>query len=69
MLKLIWCEYQKMKRSKMLLIGVLATLIAPFFVVTRDVVRSVSQPGRPISLFGFYDDSMVFLMLLIGSLP
>lgn len=64
MLKLLQCEYMKLKRSKFLLIGTLGTLIVPFFVIVNAVTAYFSNSGTVISLFSLYDNALMFLMLL-----
>ena len=44
MLRLLYCEYIKLKRSKILLIGIAGTLIVPFFVIGKSVTKYVSNP-------------------------
>lgn len=66
MLRLVKCEYLKCKRSIMLLVGLLGTLIVPFFVTAKSVARCIAYPGEAVVLFYLYDDGMVFLMLLFG---
>lgn len=66
MLKLLQCEFIKLKRSKFLMIGILGTLIVPFFVITRSVINCVAKPGTAISLFTLYDNAIMFLMLLFA---
>lgn len=68
MLRLLYCEYIKLKRSKFLLIGLTGTLVVPLFVIVRAVTKWVSQPGASISLFSLYDDAFMLLMLLFGPL-
>ena len=66
MLKLLQCEYMKLKRSKFLLIGILGTLIVPFFVIAKSLADYFSNPGTAISLFSLYDGALMFLMLLFA---
>ncbi|MDE6663463.1 MAG: ABC transporter permease [Lachnospiraceae bacterium] len=66
MLSLLHCEYIKLKRSKFLLIGILGTLIVPFFVIVKAVTNYLSNPAAEISLFSLYDDAIMFLMLLFA---
>lgn len=66
MFRLLQCEYIKLKRSKFLLIGILGTLIVPFFVIIRAVTKCFSNPEIVISLFTLYDDALMFLMLLFA---
>lgn len=66
MLRLLYCEYIKLKRSKILLIGIAGTLIVPFFVIVKAVTKYVSNPRMVMSLFSLYDDALMFLMLLFA---
>lgn len=66
MLSLLHCEYIKLKRSKFLLIGILGTLIVPFFVMVKAVTNYFSNPKAVITLFSLYDSALMFLMLLFA---
>lgn len=66
MLKLLHCEYIKLKRSKFLLIGILGTLIVPFFVTAKSLADYFSNSETAISLFSLYDGALMFLMLLFA---
>ena len=66
LLCLLHCEYIKLKRSKFLVIGILGTLIVPFFVIVKAVTNYISNPEAVISVFSLYDDTMMFLMLLFA---
>lgn len=66
MLRLLKCEYVKLKRSKLLLIGILGTLIVPLFVYVKAVTACFSNPEASMSLFSLYDDAFMFLMLLFA---
>lgn len=66
MFRLLQCEYIKLKRSKFLLIGILGTLIVPFFVIIKAVTMCFSNSEIAISLFTLYDDALMFLMLLFA---
>ncbi len=66
MLKLLKCECIKLKRSKILLIGLLGTLIVPLFVYVKAVEGYLSNPDNVISVFSLYDSAIMFLMLLFA---
>lgn len=66
MRRLLQCEYIKLKHSKVLLIGMLSTLIVPIFVTVKAVTKYFSDSGIAMSLFSLYDDSLMFLMLLFA---
>lgn len=66
MRRLLQCEYIKLKHSKVLLIGMLSTLIVPIFVTVKAVTKYFFDSGIAMSLFSLYDDSLMFLMLLFA---
>lgn len=68
MLRLLQCECIKLKRSKFLLIGMLGTLIVPFFVIVKAVTNYLSNPDIIIDVFSLYDSALMFLMLLFAPL-
>ncbi len=66
MLRLLQCEFMKMKRSKFLLIGILGTMIVPFFVMVNAVTKYLSDTQADISVFSLYESALMFLMLLFA---
>lgn len=66
LLRLLKCEYIKLKRSKFLFIGLLGTLIVPFIVYVKAVTDYLSNPANIISVFSLYDNAFMFLMLLFA---
>ena len=66
MLKLLKCEFIKLKRSKFLLIGMFGTLIVPLFVCVKAITSYLSNPDNEISVFLLYDNALMFLMLLFA---
>lgn len=66
MFRLLQCEYIKLKRSKFLFIGILGTLIVPFFVYMKAIADYLSNPNNSISVFSLYDNALMFLMLLFA---
>ncbi len=66
MLRLLKCEYVKLKRSGLLLIGILGTLIVPMFVYVKAITACFLNPGTAMSLFSLYDDAFMFLMRLFA---
>lgn len=53
MLRLLRCEYMKLRRARFLLIGIAGTFIVPFFVIVKAVTNYVSA-GTAMSLFALY---------------
>ena len=68
MADILCCEWIKLKRSKILLIGISGSFIVPFLVTVNDIRISLSNPQAPLSLGGIYEDTIMFIMLLFGPL-
>ncbi len=68
MADIIYCEWLKLKRSKITLIWVLGSFIVPFLVTVNDIRIALSNPAAVLSLDGIYEDTVMFLMLLFGPL-
>lgn len=68
MADIIYCEWLKLKRSKITLIWVLGSFIVPFLVTVNDIRIALSNPAAVLSLGGIYEDTVMFLMLLFGPL-
>ncbi len=66
MADMVYCEWIKLKRSKILLIGVLGSFIVPFLVTVNHIRICLSDPTKFLSLTGIYEDTILFLMLLFG---
>lgn len=65
---ILYGEWLKLKRSRVVGIGFLGTLVVPIFVIFKNVQSCLKNPGSAISLFSLYDDALVFLMLLFAPL-
>lgn len=61
MADIVYCEWLKLKRSKIIFIGVLGSFIVPLLVITKNLTND-------LSLYGIYEDSIMFIMLLFGPL-
>lgn len=68
MADIVYCEWMKLKRSKIILIGVLGSFIVPFLVTVNDVRICISNSEANLSLGWIYEDTILFLMLLFGPL-
>ena len=66
--EIVYCEWLKLKRSKIILIGLLGSFVVPFLVTVNDIRISLSNPAAPLSLGGIYEDTIMFIMLLFGPL-
>lgn len=65
---ILYCEWLKLKRSKIAAVGMLGTLIVPMLVLFNGVQRHLKNSGSSMDLFGLYDDAILFLMLLFAPL-
>ena len=65
---IVFCEWMKLRRSKIILIGISGSFIVPFLVTVNDIRICVSNPAASLSLGGLYEDTILFLMLLFGPL-
>lgn len=61
MADIVYCEWVKLKRSKIIFIGVLGSFIVPLLVITKNLTTD-------LSLYGIYEDAIMFIMLLFGPL-
>ena len=68
MADIVYCEWLKLRRSKIILIGFLGSFIVPFLVTVNDIRIYHSNTAMPLSLGGIYEDTIMFLMLLFGPL-
>lgn len=66
MVNLVYCEILKLKRSKMLPISFLGTLVTPVMMVAEGIKRFYSEPDAIITLAGFYNGCSLYTMLLFG---
>lgn len=68
MADIVYCEWLKLKRSKIILIGILGSFIVPFLVTVNDIRISFKNAEASLSLGGIYEDTIMFIMLLFGPL-
>lgn len=66
MLNLVYCELLKLKRSKMALISVLGVLSTPCMMLVEALQVHFKYPEKSFSLADIYDNSLVYVMLLIN---
>lgn len=66
--ELIYCEFLKLKRSKMKLIAFLGTMVTPLISVSQSIGMYVLKSDYKISFFTLFESAFMFLMLLFGVL-
>lgn len=65
---ILYCEWLKLKRSKIAVIGLLGTIIVPVLVTINRLRMYMNNPNDSIALFDLYDGAMIFWMLLFAPL-
>lgn len=68
MADIIYCEWLKLRRSKIILIGVLGSFIVPFLVIINEIRISFLYKETTLSLNWIYEDTIMYIMLLFGPL-
>lgn len=68
MADVIYCEWMKLKHSRIITIGVWGTMIVPMLVMFNSIQRYLKNTDVPIALFDLYDRAIMFLMLLFAPL-
>ncbi len=65
---MIYCEFLKLKRSKIGLIAFLGTVLPPILSVVLEIRDYLLNPQYTITLFGAMERVFLFLMLIFGPL-
>lgn len=68
MADLIFCEWMKLKRSKIIWIELLGAMVVPLLLTVQNIRNACFDPGRIQDLAWLYDDELMFIMLLFGPL-
>ncbi|MBD5556938.1 MAG: ABC transporter permease subunit [Roseburia sp.] len=65
---ILYCEWLKLKRSKVTVIGFFGALFVPVFVILNQIQLSLKNPDRVIGFFELFSSMIMFLMLLFAPL-
>lgn len=65
---ILYCEWLKLKRSKMIVVGILGSFIVPVLVLFSSLQRYFQGSNYVIDLFELYDNASMFIMLLFAPL-
>lgn len=68
MADIIYCEWLKLRRSKIVLIGILGSFIVPFLVIINEIRLCFIYKETTLSLNWIYEDTIMYIMLLFGPL-
>ncbi|MDY4097529.1 MAG: ABC transporter permease [Lachnospiraceae bacterium] len=66
--ELVYCEFLKLKRTKIKVIAFLGMCVPPVLSMFSSIRSYISNSEYRISLFTLYDNAFMFLMLLFGPL-
>ena len=66
--ELVYCEFLKLKRTKIKIIALLGICSPPILSMFSSIRNYIFNPEYRISLFTLYDNAFMFLMLLFGPL-
>ena len=64
MLKLIYCEFLKLRHAKMIPISILGAVAVPFMMFVEVIQMHAEHPEQQILLHAVYEDSILYMLLL-----
>lgn len=65
---MIYCEFLKLKRSKIAMIAFLGTVLTPILSIIFELRTYFTKPGYVFSFFGTMEGVFLFLMMIFGPL-
>ena len=66
MFALLYCEFLKLKRSKMFLISVLGAMVAPIMVFAGLIKAKITEPDKIITYLDMLAQTNLYVLLLFG---
>lgn len=66
MVNLLYCEFLKLKRSKMFLISILGAMVAPIMVFAGLIKAKITQPEKIITYWDMLEQTNLYMLLLFG---
>lgn len=66
MFALLYCEFLKLKRSKMFLISVLGAMVAPIMVFAGLIKAKITEPDKIITYLDMLEQTNLYVLLLFG---
>lgn len=66
MANILYCEFLKLKRSKMFLISILGGMVAPIMVFAGLIKARISKPEMIITYKDLFDQTSLYVLLLFG---
>ncbi|WP_422486851.1 ABC transporter permease [Gudongella sp. DL1XJH-153] len=66
MVNLLFCEFFKLKRSKMFLISILGAMVAPIMVFAGLIKVKITEPEKVITYWEMLGQTNLYMLLLFG---
>lgn len=66
MANLIYCEFLKLKRSKMIIISILGAMVTPLMIFVDIIKLRMNNSGKIITYYYVFEDVNMYVMLLFG---
>lgn len=66
MINLLYCEFLKLKRSKMFFISILGAMVAPIMVFAGLIKAKITEPDRVITYWDMLEQTNLYVLLLFG---
>ena len=66
MVNLLYCEFLKLKRSKMFFISVLGAMVAPVMVFAGLIKAKITEPDKIITYSDMLEQTNLYVLLLFG---
>lgn len=66
MANLLYCEFLKLKRSKMFFISVLGAMVAPVMVFAGLIKAKITEPNKVITYWDMLEQTNLYVLLLFG---
>lgn len=66
MVNLLYCEFLKLKRSKMFFISILGAMVAPVMVFAGLIKAKITEPDKIITYSDMLEQTNLYVLLLFG---
>lgn len=66
MINLLYCEFLKLKRSKMFFISILGAMVAPIMVFAGLIKAKITEPDKVITYWDMLEQTNLYVLLLFG---
>ena len=66
MANLVYCEFLKLKRSKMFFISVLGAMVSPIMVFAGLIKAKITEPNKVITYWDMLEQTNLYVLLLFG---